>query len=1544
MKRLYLLLFAFVAAWSASANPIDRQQARQQAEKFLESKGIVISEEAAARSLTHNAMTSQSLYVFNTAGNHGFVIVAGDDRFEPIIGYTTQGRFDESDLPVNFKAWLEQAAAEIEAAGKRPAQALPASSPKATISPVRIHNAIQQLIITSWNQGNTDNVYNSHLPLVEGKRPCTGCVATVGAQVMYYYHKDLPIVTQPVPGYKLTDGNGNDASHGANTSADLPAIQFKWDLMKTKYSYKEPDAPNSEEEDAVADLMLYCGYAAHMNFGLADKHGGSSASISTLADGFSKYFGFNPTTWKTVTRSYYSISEWDEIIYNELACGRPVIYSGSYDGGHAFICDGYDGAGLYHFNWGWGGSYNGYFKLQATNPKGDSDISDMGYIADNYCIIGLQPNKWPDIYDPSSDDAWEVIEVEGFVPTIRSFSIDNTTLSISLWNKSDNDYGFGFALGELGDNGSIQVIDTKYESQQDNVLKGWYYRSLSFDVSTYGLSEGTHKLVPLNKLKGETVWKMCTPTDSYYEVIVSGGDYSIIAHPIEDLKVNEFHLATGGTPGYSQGINLSVTNNGDNLEKELYVYVGTAEDFGKYSGYQKVRIAAGNTKEYRLSISKLDPGQYTLRLVNGYNSNEVLAQEEITISQDLQATNFEVTGKKYANKTLRVDATVENHAGDYAVPLYLFASTGSTKQFVYAAGSAIERGSSEVVTFYFQPNKAGLWNLWIATDKNGGNIIGQSTVEVAESHSANLSVSSEVQKLSGQTIQAEKMVVNVDVTNNGSYAYDDVIEVCLYKELEDNTGIQVDLQKQEILLEPSAKTSLKFTFDNLEDGAGYFYYIYYYSTENSQNKRYRVSNYPAGYLLHFKYTPDVILFADANVKALCVANWDTNGNGELSEVEAAAVTNLGEVFKGNNDIVSFDELVYFTGLNSINDEAFWKCKNLASIKIPANVNRIGSWAFLDCYKLSTLSLSAAVTEIGWAAFSGCQGLVAISVADENPKYDSRANCNAIIETATNKLIRGCQNTFIPESVTAIDGNAFEGCETLTAISIPESVISIGGRAFAGCRQLESANIPSGITVIEESLFRYCDKLTSINIPEGVTEIGIFAFDGCSSLTSITLPAGLEKIEPMAFFCSNLTSVTVGMLTPIALTDGNDFGNHENATLYVPAGCKAAYEAADYWKDFKEIVEIPAIKVNDLSICKGGKNKLHVFMDNEEEITAFQFDVEVPRGVTVTDVQFGNRKSDNHTVDFSEQPDGCYRVVGVSLQSAPFSGNEGELVSIMLSADKDIEEGDYGIGIKNIVLTSLSKGKFYPVDANSILTVLNQKQGDADGDGVVDVADIVAMVNYILNISTSGFVFLAADINADGEVDVFDVMLGINLVLNRENAAGSMARATDTGGCLEPMYMITTDDNIRLEIADAGKFTAFQFDVEVPEGTELTDVVLTGSEDTHINRFDRIGENSYRVMAVSLENNPLRTTTQGLLRLTLSGDSRFAVIDNIKFVTTQGESVLFAVSQKESATGIKEIGTRKDDVIYNISGSRVNAARENLPKGTYIINNTKVIIK
>ena len=302
-----------------------------------------------------------------------------------------------------------------------------------------------------------------------------------------------------------------------------------------------------------------------------------------------------------------------------------------------------------------------------------------------------------------------------------------------------------------------------------------------------------------------------------------------------------------------------------------------------------------------------------------------------------------------------------------------------------------------------------------------------------------------------------------------------------------------------------------------------------------------------------------ITFADANVKTICVQNWDSDGDGELSEAEAAAVTDLGTVFQYNGTITSFDELEFFTGLTTIGEWAFNSCSGLTSVIIPNSVTTIGEMAFDWCNSLTSVTIPNSVTSIGDNPFDYCSSLTNITVANGNTKYDSRDNCNAIIETNTNTLIAGCKNTAIPNSVTKIGSYAFSGCYGLTSVTIPNSV-----------------------TTIENNAFYECSGLTSVTIPNSVTTIGDWAFPYCSSLTEVTIPSSVTSIGEYAFYMTNLTSVTAEMGTPLTI-ESETFTNRANATLYVPAGCKAVYETAQYWQDFNIVELSPAITFADANV-------------------------------------------------------------------------------------------------------------------------------------------------------------------------------------------------------------------------------------------------------------------------------------------------------------------------------------------------------------------------
>jgi hypothetical protein len=378
-------------------------------------------------------------------------------------------------------------------------------------------------------------------------------------------------------------------------------------------------------------------------------------------------------------------------------------------------------------------------------------------------------------------------------------------------------------------------------------------------------------------------------------------------------------------------------------------------------------------------------------------------------------------------------------------------------------------------------------------------------------------------------------------------------------------------------------------------------------------------------------TSNNIDFADQNVKALCVANWDTNNDGDLSFAEAAAVTSLGTVFKGNTTITSFDELVYFTGVTTIANYAFQNCTSLTSVVIPSFVTSIGDYAFAQCSGFTgTLAIPNTVTTIGSSAFSGCSGISEVhinaincdgysifsgctsltsisfgeSVASINPRfkgytqnltqitvvsgnavYDSRNDCNAVINTSTNTLVAGIRSSTIPNTVTAIGDCAFYSCKGLASLELLNSVTSIGEYAYAYCNDLTSVTLGGALTTIGRGAFALCSGLTSVSIGGSVTTIGESAFDECSALTSVSIGESVSTIGAKAFGCSydyvtssygSLTSVIMLGATPPTIS-GVAFNANEPSyhfTFYVPYESIDNYKTAPVWNydDYKNRIK------------------------------------------------------------------------------------------------------------------------------------------------------------------------------------------------------------------------------------------------------------------------------------------------------------------------------------------------------------------------------------
>lgn len=338
-----------------------------------------------------------------------------------------------------------------------------------------------------------------------------------------------------------------------------------------------------------------------------------------------------------------------------------------------------------------------------------------------------------------------------------------------------------------------------------------------------------------------------------------------------------------------------------------------------------------------------------------------------------------------------------------------------------------------------------------------------------------------------------------------------------------------------------------------------------------------------------KFEADEVPFADKTVAAICVKNWDTDGNGYVSYSEAEKVTNLGTSFKENKSIQSFDELKFFTGLREITDSAFFLCNMLEKITYPKYLTRIGGWAFNSCQKFDELPVPEGITYIGNYAFRNC--ILKDVVFPNSLRYiGGYAFFNSRISRVT-----------IGPNVWYIGGYAFYN-NTMTSVKLPESVTQLGYNPWAHCAELErfegkfassdgrllvvenevvsfamagltSYTVPAGITVLGIAAFEGA-PLTKITIPSSIVEIGSSAFRDCPKLAEITIPENVATIGNNAFQnCKALATVFCKPTTPPTLDNYPPFqGTPSKLKIYVPKESVEAYKADEKWSVYASQIE------------------------------------------------------------------------------------------------------------------------------------------------------------------------------------------------------------------------------------------------------------------------------------------------------------------------------------------------------------------------------------
>lgn len=606
---------------SAYSNIVGIEFARQLAINFSKQQGISKIERINLEYIENTDQNQPAYYIFNINEN-SFIIISAEDALMPVLGYSKSGKFIINKDADNFRSFISEYKQQVKFARQNQLEASDETRSLwqlYTYSEFPITNRtskLDPLLKTSWNQAP---YYNELCP----GGSVTGCGATAMAQIMKYWS---------YPAQGLGYHSYNHPAYGT-LSANFGNTHYNWNNM--------PDYINTPNQ-SIALLMYHCGVAQNMDYSTMI----SWSYMNAIESGFENFFAYKSSS-ALVSREGYSENAWVNLMLGELNNSRPILYRGAgAGGGHFFIFDGYDNNNFFHINWGWGGSYDGYFNINALNPGGVGIGGGTGgYNEGHFAIIGIEPEE---INNTNSFQLNLYTSISA-----NPVNPDNNapfTISVNIANLGNNDFTGDFTAALFSADGVfIDYVEIVSNKKLDH---GFYY-NLSFKTTGISTIRGTHKIGIYYRLPGEQ-WVLVNPStySNPINIQISSPPNDISLYSKMNLNKNPLtqnealsittDIVNWGTSDFNGWLRASLFDNEKKFIQDIEII-------------SNVNIPAGfYLPNVTLSNAGLDvpPGTYYIALYNSvdyqnwpiisnaaFENPVILLITQLTLQSDIYETN-----------------------------------------------------------------------------------------------------------------------------------------------------------------------------------------------------------------------------------------------------------------------------------------------------------------------------------------------------------------------------------------------------------------------------------------------------------------------------------------------------------------------------------------------------------------------------------------------------------------------------------------------------------------------------------------------------------------------------------------------------------------------------------------------------------------------------------------------------------------------------------------------------------------------------------------